>query len=451
MKIGKNELIYPKADNDEASKEMISSPDQLAILDARLELAVTTCCEKINEGNNGVIFKLNFTDDLEDGVGGLLDYIEDRRTGEQEKENVMKVLKLYKPGEGKKEFEMQRRAFEIVRDQGDDTCAKIPEPILFRNLEIKSEEAQEFLKNKGIKNAEQVEIIIMDMVPGVDLADHFYREVLRDNKGAIHLSDRLDQMDFNELHREVSRVLNFEVAGAKSRDEGEREFERRMVQSGNAEKLFKTLKKKGYVMNPEIIKRIEKTINLFHENGLAFRDGHHRNFMFNGEGEDLEVYVIDFGSSTTFEGELDRDVYIEGQKEYPHDKAIIKSLESLTKTQDELTADELKVVESELNSLRRMFGRREKLWQQTINDLSVEELNIEKLSNLLSLNPLLKGQSMELKNKAMAALIIDFIHQEKFSRKIIKKELTKYIEQKSLSNAIPVNQLNLLIKLLEIL
>lgn len=451
MAVNPDTIIYPKASEDPKAQELLDSPEQLAILDARLELALVLHCEKINEGNNGVIFKLNIEEDAGEELEVLVGYIDEHRTGVDEKENVVKILKLYKPGTGKREFEMQRKAYEIVRDKGVEDCAKIPEPVLFRDLELKNLETIEFLSSKGIKAQDHVEVIIMDMVPGVDLATHFYREVLRGNKGAVHLQNDLDIMDFPALHREVSQILKFETAGGKSRDEGEREFERRMVQAGNAEKIFSTLKKQGYVLDPRILNRIEKTIDMFHENGLAFRDGHHRNFMFSGEGDDLDVFVIDFGSSTTFEGDLTRDVYIEGDKEYPHDKAVIQSLRSLTKTQEELAAEELKDVETDLKGLRRLLSRKEEVWQQTISELGKKGLELEQLYNLLGITPLLKGQSLEIKNKALVALLIDFVQSGKYTREEVKQALKKFIEEGSDSGKLPVSQVNQLVKFLKIL
>jgi len=381
----------------------------------------------------------------------LVAYIDESRTGEGEPENVVKILKLYKPGSGRREFEMQRKAYELVRDKGGEDCAQIPEPVLFRDLEVKNSRTKEFLSSRGIKAQEHIEVIIMDMVPGVDLATHFYREVLRGNKGAIHLHNDLDEMDFASLHREVSQILKFEIAGGKSRDEGEKEFERRMVQAGNAKKIFDTLKRQGYVLDRSILDRIEKTIDMFHDNGLAFRDGHHRNFMFSGEGDDLEVFVIDFGSSTTFEGNLTRDVYIEGDKEYPHDKSIIESLRSLTKTREELAAEELHDVETDLKGLRRLLSRREEVWQQTISELGEEGLKMEQLYNLLGISPLLKGQSLEIKNKALVALLIDFVQSGQYTREEVKQELTKFIEESSDSGQLPVSQINQLVQFLKIL
>ena len=117
MDVNLDKIIYPKASEDSKARELINSPEELEILDARLELAIASHCEKINEGNNGVIFKLNIEEDVSEELEALVAYIDESRTGEGEPENVVKILKLYNNDKLRKE--MGKKARERVIEKFD--------------------------------------------------------------------------------------------------------------------------------------------------------------------------------------------------------------------------------------------------------------------------------------------------------------------------------------------
>lgn len=259
----------------------------------------------INAGNNGLIFRFN----IEDLNSKLLQNEELRKRlpfdialGQGQK--VIKLLKLYNAGDGKREFEAQKRAHEIIAKQENTAAfAQIPQPFWFHDL-LLSPETRQMLNQKGANlTLDRAEIIAMDYVDGEDLATIFYKWILdhAENK-TVQPRDQ----SFNELHAAVSIILDYANPGGKSSDEGEREFERRKVLSENADRLYATLRKTGFQIPQTIVDQIANTLKLLHANGLHHNDPHERNFMIHGD----RAVIVDFGSAGEQESSRVDDSYI---------------------------------------------------------------------------------------------------------------------------------------------
>ncbi|MBD3281675.1 hypothetical protein GF391_02920 [Candidatus Uhrbacteria bacterium] len=116
-------------------------------IDTRLNQLLEQQCQKVNEGNNGAILKLHIEDVPED----LLEVLKEAGIA-IETDQAVKVLKFYAMGRGEAEFEMQRKAQEIVaKYDGDQPMAKIPKVHMYRDLPILLA-VREKLKSIGIKN-----------------------------------------------------------------------------------------------------------------------------------------------------------------------------------------------------------------------------------------------------------------------------------------------------------
>ncbi len=328
-------------------------------IDASLEELCERYLSKFNEGNNGMILKMRVEDMPPDLVDGL------KKNGiELGDEKVAKILKIYSGGKGRHEFEMQKKAHELVEAQPDkEKYARIPKPYFYRDIAV-GPEAQEKLKGMTDKGygSDRVEMFMMDFVPGDDVATVLYKEVAKRHDKTVDIAPRVDELGFPELQDRVFQALNFSVPGGKSRDAGAREFEMRKVFAENAEKLDAYLERRGFRIDPAVVAQMENTMNLFHRNGLAFRDGHQRNFMISGDyaaapaGATKErppqVYVIDFGAATELEGrrldevfrEVDGD---EGEgavvRNYPDDFMVARQLKRFTA--DAIGAEERKYLE----------------------------------------------------------------------------------------------------------
>ncbi|EKD49154.1 MAG: hypothetical protein ACD_63C00252G0002 [uncultured bacterium] len=115
------------------------SPDVLMkeeIQEAYLEVLFLNL-EKINEGTNGVIALID--------INKLsLEFKKFLFNDEGEKGIVMKILKIYEHGKGRKEYEMQKKAFQVLSDEGKEVSgglAKIPKPLYYKEVELRSETA----------------------------------------------------------------------------------------------------------------------------------------------------------------------------------------------------------------------------------------------------------------------------------------------------------------------
>jgi len=274
-------------------------------IDASLEELCERYLSKFNEGNNGIVLKLRMDDippELKDGL---------KKNGiELGDDKVAKILKIYSGGKGKQEFEMQKKAHELVEAQPDkEKFARVPKPYFYRDFAV-GPDAQERIKGmteKGI-SGNRVEMFMMDFVPGDDVATILYKEVAKRHPKTADVSERTDELRFEDLQDRVFQALDFKAPGGKSRDMGEREHEMRKVFAENAEKIDAFLERRGFRIDPAVVSQIENTMNLFHKNGLAFRDGHQRNFMITGDYESgapgakkerpPQVFVIDYGAAT---------------------------------------------------------------------------------------------------------------------------------------------------------
>jgi len=348
--------------------------DVESFFDGRLEYALLRHAKKINEGNNGVILRLNLNELPEDLKNDLA------KMG-IEGESVAKIIKVYNPGKGKKEFEHQTRAYEIASSKaGDPKYAQVPRPYLLRDLPI-DEETQNKIANQssGFRADKRIEVMVMDYIPGEDLSTQLFKEVIRRHPKTVHLRDSVDDLNFAELNEEVVRALDFENPGGKARDEGERIHEQLKVRAKNSSKIFDFLLKDGAEIYPQVAEQIGNTIDLMHCDGFTIRDGHHRNFMIAGDmfvrpGAETQppprAYIIDFENAVEFppglsEDEI-RDNYLrvadkEGRNF--HDPRVpLRNIEPLTvplreRRRQETEGPVLDLVR-DLDSLEKMIGSR---------------------------------------------------------------------------------------------
>lgn len=303
-------------------------------LDAVLLELLERQARKVNEGQNGVIFRLR-TEQLSDEVKARL-----ADAGVQlEGDNVAKILKLNAAGMGKKEFEMHRRSHALITSQPEARkYARIPSPKMYRSLRL-TKSSEEYLNEYGVKTlGGTCEMIVMDEIQGDDVATALYKEVIRRHPKTVHIRDHVDDMDFVDLQGVVADALEYVAPGGKSRDEQERQFEERKIFASNSAKLFHFLAKRGFRVDARIVEKMERTMELFHANGLCHRDAHHRNFMVIGGLEqrkpdepEPDIFVIDFGTMTAFDGPFSEELYTEqlpsGEiKNYPSDLAVPRDL-----------------------------------------------------------------------------------------------------------------------------
>ena len=175
-------------------------------------------------------------------------------------------------------------------------------------------------------------------------------------------------------------------------------------------------------------------MTLFHSRGFAFRDGHQRNFMLSGQGEELDVFVVDYGSSTTFDGKVTDDVYVEGEKTFPNDKDILAYLDLLKKkaTGRDLTMERVQGLQKQVKSLRKALLRSGATWKKITEEAEQVGLDIKKIIELVRGSGLFHDN--EGRNTALVVILIDFVISKKYSSVEVKEVLQRYINKQKEEN-----------------
>lgn len=352
------QALSPK--KSEVPENRDNSIEQNELVDAALEALVSNS-RYLDSGNNGVIRTMI----LKDAPDNIKKIFKEETGEDSESEYAIKLLKIYSEGLGEKEFLMQKKAYELISSLGDGkNFAKIPKPILYRKLEIKQEAVREMLKNDGISAPKKVEILVMDMIEGEDLAKNLYKTIIRHGNNQEESS--LEHMPIEDLQAMVSHILDFHAP--KNRIDAEA---MNRVFRDNAKKIIPFLRKKGIdkpVLDPDIIEKLKNTINLLHNNGIYHRDLHERNVMLRDNDGERDVFIIDFGSAVIAEKNSGNDIYEDGDKKLVNDEMIIHTYRELTLSRDENQKEEIASFNNELSRLRNRLSKKPE-WQKLMTDL----------------------------------------------------------------------------------
>ena len=254
-----------------------------------------------NEGQNGIILEVESPDET---IILSLEPLEDsvtKTTG-----SVAKVLKVYNResfGSGLREYGSQKKAKDVLdahRGDFDNELAEVPNPFLYRDISL-TDDLAEKLKLLGAHVTDRAEVLFMDAVPGKDIATILYRELLKRHPSARYLQMQdVDSWKITELSQEVSRLF-FSRLGNTNGNTKDRAQANERVFRANAETLIEELSNVGFHVDPRVIAIIKNTLKCLRQNGIAMLDAHERNFMIDGDIENLsameKVYIIDFGDT----------------------------------------------------------------------------------------------------------------------------------------------------------
>lgn len=322
----KIEQAFDKVENEFSSEEK-------RLIDTVLKFVLIKHARKINEGNEGVILytQMDKVEDLEQFVEIL-----ENNGFDISKEQVLKVLKVYSVGAGKKEYIMQKFAYDLLKQQDSNEYAKIPKPNFFYTLDLKDELQTIFKNNFSLSQLnEKVEILLMEYVPGFDIRTWLYQEVIRlcslSSKYEVDYNmENVRKWDFDSLENKVADLLKFYP---KESDTNKNE----LVMNKNDEKMFAFLltaiQEGNFSFNEKIIDKMQSTIEFLNDNGICLRDAHLRNFIINPDDEKKcdEVYFIDFGKSIKKDRPIEKSDYVDNLThiKYNHDLAVVYQLREL--------------------------------------------------------------------------------------------------------------------------
>ena len=426
-------LSEEKGEDDGLAAEEMEEEDRREIMELIMENFILQS-KKINEGNNGIIKALDLRKIRDELPLKLVEYITKKSPDffSERDDLAIKMLKVYNRGDGKREFEAQKRAHEIITKEQETnpeaSLAGVPTPLIFEELTVVDEETQAILKNDGLKSlTDKVEILIMDLIPGEDMATHIYEEVVKRSGKLAHLRGSLEEIPLNDLIEEVSSALGFVEAGGKHRDEDLKVFEEEAVRNENVEKIVRFLKQSGFTLDKDILNKVENTIKLLHKNGLYHRDLHERNIMMVGD----EVKIIDFGSAKEVPAGTEEDMYEEGGKRLVPDEMVLERYKPLTTTFEEDQQKEVKELVQKLDGLKDMISkRRETDWQRfqgKLEDVSEDDLEPTVESLARSISP---GGNDDLYVNAKSLGLLEVSRTGKAD--MVKALITRKIKEKTL-------------------
>ena len=303
---------------------------------------------KDNEGSEALIYKV----DAHGIPQEFRDALQKKGTTFDGGDMAVKMLKLYSPPAGIREYRIHQRAYRLVEAamrEHPGKYAAVPKPTLFRELTISDETARK-LKGDGAQiSNDRVEVLMMDYVHGQDVATVFYTWILEHHRGALKLDEG---SSFADIRDAVAIALDFERPGGKSFREAERIAEERAVNNDNQKRVYDFLVKHGFKMSTDLALQVRNTVELLHANGIYHRDLHERNLMVTDFGlPDQQGYIIDFGRSGMDSSDGENPV---------DDFEVIRKLDSLNETGDDKQQKEDAELSEEVASKQRQLQSKPK-------------------------------------------------------------------------------------------
>lgn len=282
-------------------------PPREAVERLILEVLLIQHADRINEGNNGIIFSLRLSDLNKEALGILT------RLGvispEEDVSRVVKLLKIGSPGKLKKEYDLSAKACATIKPKiagKPHEFADIPQPRYYDTLKVTPFFQESFQTQHDIQVAGgEIEIMVMDRVEGTDVDTILLREFLRRNPNSPLLKQpkRIDTLSFEDLEGVSMSCLGFKKLTGKKRSQwSDADWLEYMRFRKEMEEY---LHKSDFRIDMSLLDGVERTIHtLYDEAGVAWGDGNLRNIMLegaydpvSGEAGEARSWVIDFGGA----------------------------------------------------------------------------------------------------------------------------------------------------------
>lgn len=273
-------------DKSEETREMIwrafDGYLETYLLDARAE----------NAGNNGLVFlfRLSLKDMSEEMKQA---FTEVGLINASDEECAVKLLKIYSPGVARAEYLAHKEASDVlkkVKDEDSAAYASVPRLIAYRHLDL-ADEAEQNLNHQGAQlHDKKAEVIVMEWIPGEDLATHILRLAAEDLLKQHNQARDLKGMTFNQIAHEAATELSL----TKSKTYSEQNLLE--VEHENRGKIYAYIRNHALLDPQPIANRIENTVGLWHEHGIVHGDLHERNIIVADDGR---IVILDFGGAST--------------------------------------------------------------------------------------------------------------------------------------------------------
>ncbi|MFH1078152.1 MAG: hypothetical protein V1745_02630 [Patescibacteria group bacterium] len=200
-----------KTPDTERPKEAGERKGQEQIDRVALEALMTRFAERVNEGNNGVIFALPI-ERLNDAAKRVLARLR-IYDPEKEVEQVVKLLKVGTPGMLEKEYALLRKSYDAVHPKhvaNPDGYADIPMPRYYATHDVNASFKDKFLDLNEIQVPDQsVEIMVMDRIDGTDVDTIMLREfhALNENSPLHASATALEGHPHGQIEELAARTL----------------------------------------------------------------------------------------------------------------------------------------------------------------------------------------------------------------------------------------------------
>jgi len=331
---------------------------------------------KINEGNNGIIVKVEG-----EGLNQEIKKINSKFEGQPLVSKLFKINSIVEVGN---EYSVMSEARNVLgtafenEPEKEDEYAKIPRAHVNYSLTNLDTEMVDILSSYGVSALEggSVDVIIMDAIEGKDFNTILFEEVV---KKIPELRDRedlknLDNVSFRKLSYEAQVALGY----SKPSQKGIVEDNVYRENMGKILDFFGIGKGKpgagtGLNFPKSFFDKITNTIKLLNKNGIYHRDLHARNIMIDKNGE---PFIVDFGS-----GLIDRnnaDPYFGNLEntEFIKDNSFVETWQGLSEDRSEAGLKEKKKddLDKKLKNYLEMLAKR-KMVQRFENEIKTPLYN----------------------------------------------------------------------------
>ena len=334
---------------------------------------------KHNEGQNAVIFQVEVGKLPEEALHKIFTAKgKEIPTGRL----ASKVIKVYASLAAAKEAENHQRVFDLVGANYEEGMARIPEPHVHAEIDIKTDELKERLEAAGIQShSGKVGMMMMDYIKGIDLVTHVYREIIKnlpEDEFKLNYPDTRmikeelmndpDAVDFARLEEAV--VFALAIKGPKAGEDFEARIRRDL---GNRKLVFDAFQDLNLTIDPEILERIRKTVKVMNDNHVYHNDLHERNVMIetDEDGELVDVYLIDFDKVSSSQDES-----------WGGDRGVATEYRKLTKTRaEQKQAATNKEVQDAVGFVEKIKKHRTDEWEEF--ETQIEDLIGKKFPKLM--------------------------------------------------------------------
>ncbi|MBI5654579.1 hypothetical protein HZC53_02940 [Candidatus Uhrbacteria bacterium] len=272
-----------------------------------LEVLLIQHADRINEGNNGIIFSLRINELSKEALDVLIKL--GILSPEEDVDRVVKLLKIGSPGKLKKEYDLCAKACSTVKRkvaEDPSAFADIPQPRYYDSLKITPFFQQTFMTQHDVQlSGGEIEIMVMDKVEGTDVDTLLLREFLRRNPNSPFLKQpkKVDVLSFEDLEGTAMSSLGFKRLTGKRRSQWSDDDWKEYVRFRKDMEGF--LHNTDFRIDMSLFDAVERSIHaIYDEAGVAWGDGNLRNIMLEGphgldEGGSLKgkAWLIDFGGA----------------------------------------------------------------------------------------------------------------------------------------------------------